>query len=42
MSLFYPNYLKSYLMGYGGVCHLSYPHSGWSQTWYLFTCGCTM
>jgi len=27
MSSFYPNNLKSYLMGYGDACYLSDPHN---------------
>jgi len=42
MDLFYPNDSKSDMMGYAYAGYLSYPHNGWLQTWYFFTCGSTM
>ncbi|XP_074373721.1 secreted RxLR effector protein 161-like [Apium graveolens] len=37
LGLFFPNNLKSQLVGYANVGYLSDPHVGRSQTGYLFT-----
>jgi len=41
MGLFYPNYSKSYLMGYLNVGYVLDPYNDLSQIGYLFTCGGT-